>query len=346
MAYYSNSGAQIYSGAAGLGQNRGGPLTAFRDGSLGRRRAGTGAANWGRSPMAYQDGSLGGFGAGMGANWGRSPMAFQDGSLGGQGYGPREAFKDGSLGESGPGPLRSFEDGSLGMPLFLADKDGIRHLETPVTIHHGPLGEYFAPRGMGEYFSGMAGCRGCGLGQTSSPTLDLKKPATMLEVKQALVLAPWMLSFLEKPEVAADVEDPVWTKMSSQMVGAWVSGYVDFLYAQPTPPASTKVEFLDALLESSFEGEFFVPNALGIRNIYFGATLGAASVNANPAESFPILTKFLADETASGGEGGVLPPAIEGQETKRGDMLAVGLGMAALVVVGVAVMGGGKRRRK
>jgi hypothetical protein len=145
------------------------------------------------------------------------------------------------------------------------------------------------------------------------------------------------------PEVTNDIEDPVWTKMTVQVVGAWVSGYVEFLYSQPNPPATPKAAFMDALLAESFVGEFFVPNALGIRNIYFGATLGATSVGMNPAEAFPIMTEFLSAETASGADGGVLPPAIEGQSTKGGNMLALGLGVAALAIVGVAVMGKKKR---
>lgn len=287
MAYYSNTGAQIFSGAAGLGQNRGGPLTAFRDGSLGR-------------------------------NWGSSPRAFQDGSLGGS------------------GPLMSFKDGSLGMPLFLETQEGIRQLEEPAVIRHG----------MGEYFSGMAGCRGCGVGQadlTVTPTIDLSDPSTALEVKQAIAIAPWMTSTREVPEAMADVDNPVWTTMTVQLIGAWISGYVEFMYAQENPPAVPKVEFMDTLIAEAFEGEFFVPNALGIRNIYFGATIGATSVGGNPAEAFPKMTFFIKAQDQAQTTGSVLPPAIEG-ETTKGSMVAIGLGVAAVALVGVAFFG--KKKKK
>lgn len=308
-----------------------------------------------------------GFGAGMGRNWGPSPRAYKDGSLGG--YGPLMAYQDGSLG-AGPGPLMSFKDGSLGMPLFIETGDGIEQIETPVTIHHGPMGEYFSPRPIGEYFSGMAGCRGCsgGLGQapvayptpsgdavsqavtaamatvaavgSGAPTFDLSSPSAVKEVKNAMVVSPWVVGFAATvPEVMADVEDPVWTKMTVQIVGAWISGYVEFLYAQPTPPATPKATFMDALIREAFEGEFFVPNSLGLRNIYFGGTAGAIGVGISPAQAFPLLTTFLSEETASGSEGGVLPPAIEGQVPTKGNMLAIGIGVAALALVGMAVMG-------
>lgn len=344
---------------------------------------------------------MGGFGAGMGANWGPSPRAYKDGSLGD--YGPLMSYQDGSLGAYGP--MMSYKDGSLGMPLFLETGDGIEQLETPVTIHHGPMGEYFSPAPIGEYFSGTAGCTsGCGqihlkeyqaprrkiantlvqqrklmqkrrvnfgMGQTTGAppsaeavtaamasaissvtpnafsstkgTIDLSSPATVKEVKLAMVMSPWMGIALQTPEAMLDVEDPIWTKMTVQIVGAWVSGYVEFLYAQPTPPATPKATFMDALLAEGFEGEFFVPNSLGLRHIYFGATAGSIQVGQNPAEAFPILTAFLAEETASGTDGTVLPPAIEGQVPTKGNMLAIGLGVAALAIVGVAVMGKKKR---
>jgi hypothetical protein len=47
MAFFSNTGEKIYSGAAGLG----GPLRAYRDGSLGHH-------NYGKL-ASFKDGSLG-----------------------------------------------------------------------------------------------------------------------------------------------------------------------------------------------------------------------------------------------------------------------------------------------
>ena len=62
MAYFSNQGAPIHAGAAGLGDA--GQLMSFRDGSLGQNG----------NLMSFRDGSLGKYG---------DLMSFRDGSLGG-----------------------------------------------------------------------------------------------------------------------------------------------------------------------------------------------------------------------------------------------------------------------
>lgn len=335
MAFFSNQGTMIHSGAAG------GPLRAFQDGSLGARR------RWRRGPIRksrrpvrslysiYNRRGMGEYFTGMAGGPLRS---FQDGSLGKADFGPLRSYQDGSLGV-GSGPMMSFKDGSLGMPLFLESGGEVRALEEPVTIHHGTLG---------EYFSGTAGCRGCGLGQdasASTPTLDLSNPDSVAEVKQAMVIAPWMSDVLQTPEAMADVEDPLWTTMTVQIVGAWVSGYVEYLYGQPSPPTISKVEYMDTLLAEAFEGEFFVPNTLGILNIYTGAVLGSSSMGANPAEAFPRLTKFSKAATETG-EGDVLPPAIEGQAAgiSQANLMAIGVGVAAVAVVGAIFLGSKKRK--
>lgn len=326
MAFFSNQGTMIHSAAAG------GPLMAFQDGSLGRRRRRRRVVRR-RAPIRslYSIYNRRGMGEYFSGTAGGPLMAFQDGSLGKADFGPLRAYQEGSLGVD-PGLLMSFKDGSLGMPLFLESGGELRQLEEPVTIHHGPLG---------EYFTGMAGCRGCGaLGQAAAgAALDLSKPATIAEVKQAMVIAPWMSATLETPEAMEDLEDPTWTEMTTLLVGAWVGGYVEFLYGQSTPPQMPKAQFMDTLLAEGFVGEFFIPNREGIKHIYTGAVLGAGSVGANPTEAFPTLTSFVAAP-----EGEVLPPVMQAQGVSQANMMAIGVGVAALALVGALAFGKKKKR--
>lgn len=117
-----------------------------------------GAAGVGNTPplKAFEDGSLGN----------TPPLtAYQDGSLGMTP--PLTAYTDGVLGNTPP--MKAFQDGSLGYPLFIDGKE----VTQPMTIHHGPMGEYFSANGMGEYFSANAmGCVSCAMGATDSVALE------------------------------------------------------------------------------------------------------------------------------------------------------------------------------
>lgn len=354
MAYFSNQGTAIHSGAAGYG-----PLKAYQDGSLGRYRLRSIYSHRGQSIYNMSErnrkrlltltpkhrASTRGIGDGP-------LMAFQDGSLGGYGYGPMQAFQDGSLGASGAGPLMSFQDGSLGMPLFLESNGNIQQIEDPVSIHHGSMGEYFAATG--EYFTGMAGCRGCGLGQDAGPAvLDLSDPDTLAELKLAMASAPWVLPFVggAADEIELDLANPTWTPFTTQIVDAWMSGYHSFIVAaSPEPPKNADGSLLTpeqtlVQLDQAFPLPDRIPTPDGVFFVFMAAQI----MMQPPAEgqppliapgSFPILQSFLA-----GADKKVLPPVIA-SESKQGNMLAVGLTIAAIALVGVAVMGSKKRGGK
>jgi len=294
MAYYSNQGTPIHSGAAGYGK-----LRSFRDGSLGNLQA-------------YRDGSLG----------------------------VLEAFQDGSLGAAPLDPLTAFKDGSLGMPLFLKSKEGLRRLEEPVTIYHGS-GEYF--QGAGEYFTGTSGCHGCGAVATGpapagAPSFNLNDAATAQEFKLAITAAPWVfapegLDDASRSQLAEviqeDLSTPAWTPVTTQLVDSYITG-------MPLSEGQTR-EQLFAELDPEFPLPDRYPTLPGVVRVGFNA-LTLAQAGLVPPGTFPILQQFLNDQQAAGG-GRVIPPG----KSAGSNMLLIGLGVAGMALVGMAVMGKKKR---
>jgi hypothetical protein len=308
MAYYSDSGSKIHSGAAGLGSSK--------------------------DIMAYKDGVLGGVGAG-----------------------PLQAFKDGSLGAAG-GPLQAFEDGSLGMPLFLETPSGSMQLEDPVVIRHGNLGgtlqaykdgvlgEYFQS-GVGEYFTGMAGCSSCGQSDipankpASTPILNLSDPAVMLELKNAIAAAPWLLvhAQLAADQLEADLKNPKWTDYTRQLAEAWMQGYGPWAASTLNSGGNsntTDVQTYTAAAQEGFEPPSQIPNTLGVQAIwsvlqfaFMGEDGQGKNAMFTPSQ-FPNLLQFVAAVQANNGEGAV---AYVSKEMNTANMVTFGIG--ALAVAGI-----------
>lgn len=348
MAFFSNQGTTIHSAAAG------GRLMAFQDGSLGRRRRRRIVRRRRRRPIRSlysiysQRAAIRGLGEYFTGVAGGPLMAFQDGSLGKADFGPLRAYEDGSLGASS-GKLMAFHDGSLGMPLFLESGGELRHLDEPVTIHHGS---------MGEYFSGTAGCSGCGLGQaaaTETAVFDLSDPASLQEFKMAVGYAPWVLPNIETggEEIEADIANPRWTEFTTRLVDAWMSGYVQFLdglaaggsapkKADGSPLSSTEVA---AQLDAAFPLPNRYPTPEGLFFVFLGASImmqppAGGGDPLLPPGSLPIMQSTL----ASYPNVEVLPPVQGG--VSQANLMAIGVGVAAVALVGALAFGSKKKRRR
>lgn len=305
MAYYSNQGTVIHSAAAGYGK-----LQAYKDGSLGK---------FGKL-QAYKDGSLG-----------------RTGRL--------QAYKDGSLGKAraGYGPMQAYQEGSLGYPLFIESDGQLREMEEPVTIHH-----MSQPPGHAE-------CGSCGLGATagSLPVLDLTDPAAMQELKSAIVLAPWVLATVNEQgidmadKIEVDIKNPRWTDLSKQLVETWMAGFGPFMWSVLNPGKPEDPAVLAELAQTVKEGfgPNLVPNVQGVSAIYAVVEFmdeGQKKVGAPPySDSLSILTQYVQAVRANDNQGLVEAP---GGGVQQADMLAVGVGVAALVAVGYLLFG--KKGRK
>lgn len=365
MAYFSNTGAKIYSGAAGVP----GLLRAYKDGSLGVMATmirGSGQ-KW-HSNVRYEEDPeevfikpppqpplrRGLFS--IYSMYSRRPkrplqpvrgtlMAYQDGVLGGYGQGPLQAFQDGSLGASGAGPLQSYQDGSLGYPLFLDTPAGRQVLEEPVTITHG-AGEYYSATG--EYFSGTAGvggCGSCGVGAAASqPVLNLSDPATLFEVKSMIAYSPLMANNANLPETQTDLKSTKWTAYTTALVEQLLNlSAMQAVAAYDAAPAGQKPKGADgaeltkeqylALLGAEIEKSFPPPE----RYPSYDGIMFLRTLLASAPVSLPKVDAFI---TAAGTTGGlVLPP----NQAKQANIVGLGIGAAALALGAVLLFSKKKR---
>jgi hypothetical protein len=303
------------------GTGSAGPLRSFQDGSLGHIDPG--------KLRAYQDGSLG------------SLQAFEDGSLGSMSGGPMMAYQDGSL-------------GSLGFPLFETSK-GVQQVEEPRSVGGG-MGEYYAATG--EYFSGMAGCSSCsGLGQSQAasatvPVLNLSDPQVMVELKTAMLVAPWMIVNMQQAadQIQADSLDPNWTPFTTQIAEAWMQGYGPWMVAtlQGSAQSATAEEYAVAA-QQGFVPPEQIPNVLGVQAIFsvlemiFLGEDGQGKNAVMTPEQFPNLVAFIGAVRANSGQGEVA-------FTKRpffAQASAMQLGLGAVVLGSLLYLAfGTKRKRK
>lgn len=299
MSYYSNEGQNIYQGAAGYGK-----LRAYKDGSLGCARP-RGAAG------EYFSGAGGG--------------------------GVLQAYQDGSLGD--PGMLRAFQDGSLGGPLFLEDESGVRQLETPVTITHAPMGEYFTGPGGGgplsPYRNGVLGAVEMG-----GPTLDLNNPAVMKELKIAMGAVIAGTSYINEFPLEF-YEDPSWGSEGTKLATYWWGAAVNItvLALATTKGAALSSEEVGQVTDQIGKGlvePARYPNALGVVNVV--SLAGAAGVPV-PPDKIPLLTAFATAAKAAAGpdgapRGDVIPPGGGGFLKSN----AAAFGLAAVALVGIALV--------
>ncbi len=311
MAYYSNQGATIRSGAAGVGA-----LMSFQDGSLGKLQA-------------YQDGSLG------------MLQAYQDGSLG-----MLQSYQDGSLGASPDGlgsPLyvetpsgSEVVDGPIIIHHGVVADQQVPPAVSGMGEYFAPnrgMGEYFAPnRGMGEYFAtnglgkvGGCGCKGLGAALPAN-VLDLKNPEAITEAKTVMGMAPFMmdLSFGDKarPEFNAEFfKRGYWDSDATKMATLFQQRYVAAF-----PQMST-------VADSLFAGTAKYPSPAGI------VTMLALLGYKQPVQAaldfkyVPVLTAFYDAINGDPSKGSVVEPnysAIGASGIKASTLALVGVGVLAL----------------
>ena len=356
MAYFSNQGEKIFSGAAGLGHY--GPLRSFRDGSLGamatmidgseRCRARPELPEcqkklWSanvryeetepeyiivppprahRLPLKFATKSVYSKYSKLIPAWGYGPvrgtmMAFKDGVLGS--YGPLQSFHDGSLG----GGLEAFHDGSLGA-------------ENPTDI-----GEYYTASATGEYFTGTAGCGSCGGLGAAEATLNLSDPATLKEVKSLVAYSPLMVANAGLPETQADIENPKWTAYTTQLVDQLLMLNAMQLSAQwdATPEASrpkaadgsqlTKDQYL-ASVSDALNAAFPSPE----RYPTYDGVMLLRSMLATAPISVPNVDNYI-----KAGGGPVSPP----NQVTQANMMGIGIGVAVVALLGALFFSGKKK---
>jgi len=381
MSYYSQQGARIaqavgeYVPGTGLpvakafkdgvfgqqlNETMPGPLMASRDGSLGcAGRCGTrGLGRYfdGRAPMAraYREGSLG---APLYVNGQEMPSPVtitHAGTLGPAGAGNGDVVSDGgTLGAgaaegpaSGPSPetheqtLSAWRDGVLGNPPYSQSMPGPLMAQYGGTVGAPPYSEAPVFTWPAPPVSGIGSLRG--LGAAEAGALDLKDPATVRELKQALALA-WPESLTQDNQRiwdAAFFESSVWGPKASDLTDRWV----EFWLRQPEV-THTRAQ----LVVDTPKGMY--PTAAGVATI-LATGVGSAGVGIDFAGGMPILYAWQQTWIATEGAGvSVSAPFFSESErvSAAGGMpmstIAL-IGLGALGLVGAVVVLGGRRRRR
>jgi hypothetical protein len=348
-----------------LDENTPGPLMAHGDGSLGRLRSrrtrggvrGIGEYFPGPSgppvAKAFEDGSLGSLGAPLYVNGEvvDSPITISHGNTLGPGgaNGAADVTDGGTLGAGAsqspgasgfaedPGLLTSWQDGILGNPPYAETMPGPLRAQNQGIIGDPPYEH--AP----GYVWPTVPVSGLGAVSGGPGVLDLKDPATVRELKTALMFA-WPESLTQDNQRiwdAAFSESAIWGPKASDLLDRWVE---QFLLLPDVPAEVTR----SSLVVDTPRGSY--PTATGVGAIVTTG-VGAPVVGFDFAGDFPILHAWMqvGQQTLGQGVSVVAPYFTESERVAGGGGLSMStialIGLGAVGVIGAVVVLGGRKRR-
>ena len=347
MSYHSDTGAQI-SQAVGDYFERPPVATAFKDGIMNFRPQLD--ENYPGKLTSFQDGSLGSLAGPLFVNGEQfdAPLEIRHGGpsvpggsvlgRGGEtngaqngggvlGSGASEG-NGGTYPEAAPGPIDAYADGIVGTMPYTETMPGPH-----MAYRDGVMGANSLHRAAGRsQFSGLRGL-GALLGLGSSPKIiDLRDPATLREVKQAMSFAVPDVAMTEAGVTVYDAAyyaSPIWEPKASEILGTWLERY---LAAMPGTPAAALVTIGEA-------GTYPTPIAL---MTMIAQSVGSPGTPGNPEffqTNYPILSAFSraaqAAEMDFSGFSVVPPYASEAARSAGGQ----GARLSTMALVGLGVVG-------